>query len=316
MAKITKESHAEPKAWIVSSKDRGRKSIKKGKVFLKDKETFEIELFNPLQDSVLADIKLNGKSISKSGLVIRPGQRFYLDCFIDDQKKFIFNTYEIDSSDEESVKATEKNGLLEVFFYKEEVITIDNWRNKFNKVIVEKWYPYYPYNPYPYYPSYPTIWYGTTGGSITVNTSGNLNLTNSNTTTSLYSSSNNMTYTSGVDLNLNNSVVGTTATYNSSSNNLNVVNTSMETGRVEKGEKSSQKFKEIDMDFQNFYVSSTVIQILPDSRKPIETKEVKSKKKNSDEIIDLIKKLSELHDSGILTDDEFNSKKEELLSKI
>lgn len=316
MAKIAKESHAEPKAWIVSSKDRGRKSIKKGKVFLKDKETFEIELFNPLQDSVLADIKLNGKSISKSGLVIRPGQRFYLDCFIDDQKKFIFNTYEIDSSDEESVKSTEKNGLLEVFFYKEEVITIDNWRNKFNKVIVEKWYPYYPHNPYPYYPSYPTIWYGTTGGSITVNTPGNLNLTNSDTKTSLYSSSNNMTYTSGVDLNLKNSVVGTTDTYNSSSNNLNVINTSMETGRVEKGEKSSQKFKEIDMDFQNFYVSSTVIQILPDSRKPIEMKEVKSKKKNSDEIIDLIKKLSELHDSGILTDDEFNSKKEELLSKI
>ena len=36
----------------------------------------------------------------------------------------------------------------------------------------------------------------------------------------------------------------------------------------------------------------------------------------SDEVIDLIKKLSELHTAGILTDEEFSSKKLELLSKI
>lgn len=315
MAKIAKKSHAEPKAWIVSSKDRGRKSIKKGKVFLKDKETFEIELFNPLQDSVLADIKLNGKSISKSGLVLRPGQRFYLDCFIDDKKKFVFNTYDIDSSDEESVKATEKNGLLEVFFYKEEVITIDNWRNKFNKVIVEKWYPYYPYNPYPYYPSQPNIWYGTICDTVTLGSSGTFNISNSSSNTvtnnAMYSSSNNMTYTSGNtgNLDLSNLNIG---------GNANMMNVnSIETGRIEKGEKSSQKFTEIDMDFENHYISSTIIQILPDSRKPLETKDLKRKKsKSKGDIIDLIKKLSELNESGILTDKEFNDKKSELLSKI
>lgn len=305
MAKIAKNHAKEPKAWIVSSNDRGRKSIKKGKVFLKDKESFEIELFNPLQDSVLADIKLNGKSISKSGLVLRPGQRFYLDCFIDDKKKFVFNTYEIDSNDEESVKATEKNGLLEVFFYKEEVITLDNWKSKFDRIIVEKWYPYYPYNPYPCYPTQPTIWYGTCG-------TGNINLDSSSTTlntvttNAMYSSTTNASYTSGVDLsNLN---IG------GSVNMMNV--NSMETGRVEKGEKSSQKFKEIDMDFENHYISSTIIQILPDSRKPLETKDLKRKKSKSNDVIDLIKKLSELHESGILTDKEFNDKKSELLSKI
>lgn len=310
MAKIAKNHAKEPKAWIVSSNDRGRKSIKKGKVFLKDKETFEIELFNPLQDSVLADIKLNGKSISKSGLVLRPGQRFYLDCFIDDKKKFVFNTYDIDSGDDKSVKATEKNGLLEVFFYKEEVITLNNWKSKFDRIIVEKWYPYYPYNPYPHYPTQPTIWYGNTCGTGNVtlsSSSGTFNTSNSTdtiTTNAMYSS-NNVSYTSGVDL----------SNLNIGSSNLMNIN-SIETGRVEKGESSSQKFSEIDMDFENNYISSTIIQILPDSRKPLETKDLKAKKEKSNDAIDLIKKLSELHESGILTDKEFNDKKSELLSKI
>ena len=36
----------------------------------------------------------------------------------------------------------------------------------------------------------------------------------------------------------------------------------------------------------------------------------------SNDVIELIKKLGELHSAGILTDAEFNTKKSELLSKI
>jgi hypothetical protein len=146
MAKSIAQTKTKPSAWIVTPNDKGRKSIKSGKVFLEDKEEFEIELFNPLTVSVLADIKLNGQSISKTGLVVKPGQRVYLDCFIDDKKKFVFSTYEIDGG-LESLDATQNNGLLEVFFYKEDVITLDNWQRKFDRIIVEK---YYPYNPYPW----------------------------------------------------------------------------------------------------------------------------------------------------------------------
>jgi hypothetical protein len=116
MAKKAKNNHVEkPTAWVVSS-DKGRKSIKNGKVYLKDKEEFQIELFNPLTDCILADIKLNGNTISQSGLVIRPGERFYLDCFVDDKKKFVFNTYEVEDSLSTKI-AISKNGMLEVFFY-------------------------------------------------------------------------------------------------------------------------------------------------------------------------------------------------------
>jgi hypothetical protein len=309
MAKQIAQASTKPSAWIVSPNDRGRKSIKNGKVFLTDGDEFEIELFNPLTVSVLADIKLNGQSISKTGLVVKPGQRVYLDCFIDDRKKFKFSTYEIENSGE-ALDATQNNGLLEVFFYKEDVITLDNWQRKFDRIIVEK---YYPYNPYPWHN---TIWYGTTSPYNTVITPNGSGLIGTTTTSNAYYSSNNIvncSYTSGVDLsNLN----------ISGSSNMTPIN-SIETGRVEKGEKSKQKFTEVDMDFEKHYISSTIIQILPESRKPVETKDIFNKKtgeinvkKESNDVIELIKKLADLHSAGILTDEEFSEKKTELLSKI
>jgi hypothetical protein len=97
------------------------------------------------------------------------------------------------------------------------------------------------------------------------------------------------------------------------------------------------------MDFEKNYISSTIIQILPESRKPVETKDIFNKKTgeinfkndptknkklgtsgewphqyetNTDGVIELIKKLADLHSVGILTDEEFSTKKSELLSKI
>jgi hypothetical protein len=308
-----------PSAWIVNSNDRGRKSIKKGKVYLSDKEEFQIELFNPLQDCVLADIKLNGNSISKSGLVLNPGQRFYLDCFIDDKKKFIFETYEVDETDE-TAQAIVKNGLLEVFFYKESVVTLQNWSDKFNRILTGRTYPYWVYPTYPYWGGTVTIGapYCGSGTTNIFTTGGNIDLSNLNTTTgNAYYSSNTMAINSSYTSNIGN--IGS------------VKNTSsIETGRIGKGDKSQQKFESVDMDFDKYYIASTILQILPESRKPVETNEIKKErriqsglwphqdnyKNKSDSVIDLIKKLSELHNSGILTDEEFTTKKAELLSKI
>lgn len=299
-----------PSAWVVNSKDRGRKSIKKGKVYLQDKEEFQIELFNPLQDCVLADIKLNGKSISQTGLVLNPGQRFYLDCFIDDKKKFIFNTYEVEDTTE-VVNAIAKNGLLEVFFYKESVVTLENWNNKFNRILTGRTYPYwtsYPWGTtniyygsnYPYINSITTNSNTAIGSGLTTNTS---NVYCSNTAVDLTNlKSSNNAYFSSNSIPINNSI----QTYSST----------IETGRVEKGSKSKQKFESVDMDFDNYYIASTIVQLLPDSRKPVETKEIKKTTTISLDSIVLLEKLGELHKAGILTEQEFKTKKEELLSKI
>ena len=315
MAKKAKNNHVEkPSAWVVSS-EKGRKSIKNGKVYLKDKEEFQIELFNPLTDCVLADIKLNGNTISQSGLVIRPGERFYLDCFVDDNKKFVFNTYEVEDSQSTKV-AISKNGMLEVFFYKESVVSLKNWRNRFDRVIVEKYYPvHYPhYQPYWY--GVPNVYCGTTTGGLSGTTTGGYytnglsnNIIGTTTTnTAYFSQPINSTYTTGINI----SDLGNMTTTTSYSTN------SIETGRVEKGGKSNQKFEEVDMDFEKFHISSIVLQLLPESVKPVDTKDLKKEKVSNptEDIIGLIKKLADLNSAGILTDEEFSEKKTELLNRI
>lgn len=340
-----------PGAWIVNPKDRGRKPIKSGNIYLQNNEEFQIEIFNPLRECVLADIRLNSQSISKTGLVIKPGQRVYLDCFVDDRKKFIFQTYEIEMTDETG-EAIQNNGLMEVFFYKEEAISLKNWSEKLRQVVIREYYPVYPYWQ-PYYRPYP-VWYGgycTTNigttlqgnsisfGGTTVNavynsTNNNSTLTSFNSTTGTLNLtggvSNSASYTSGVELsnlNLNNSF---------SSNSIPIAG-SLETGRIEKGEKSNQQFGEVDMDFEKNYIHHIVYQLLPESRKPKSASEIaldyknnltKKQKsgtsgnwphqydKNDDEVIDLIKKLSDLNKAGVLSDEEFNEKKKELLARI
>ena len=300
-----------PAAWIVNPKDKGRKSIKGDKIYLDNGQEFEIEIFNPLTESVLADIRLNGNSISKTGLVVRPGQRVYLDCFVDDIKKFIFQTYEVDGS-QWSIEAIADNGLMEVFFYKEQAVTLQDWSNRFHKVIVHEYRPYY-------YPASPAIYrrpyyYSGYSGTILCSGTTSINTTNGtiNTNTSSF---------------LGSTLSGDASWYLSDNAPCysSPVNESIETGRVEKGEKSDQQFTSVDMEFEKNYIHHLVFQLLPSSRKPKYVKEMQKAKKvedkngvldENDEIIDLIKKLSDLHSSGILTDEEFSNKKSDLLSKI
>lgn len=288
-----------PGAWICNPKDKGRKSIKSGNIYLNNNEEFILEIFNPLKECVLADIRINSKSISKSGLVIKPGQRVYLDCFIEDKKKFIFQTYEVEMTDE-SQKAIENNGLLEVFFYKEEALSFKNWSEKFREVVVREYYPVYidryPYRPYP-------VWYGN-HYSTNIGTTGTYN---ANLTNGVLNSS----YTNNFDLS-NFNVSGCF-----SSNSMPISN-SIETGRVEKGEKSTQQFSEVDIDFEKNYIHHIVYQLLPESRKPIEveTKKTSEKLKEGHQAADLLIKLKDLKDAGIISDEEFSEKKKELLARI
>jgi len=313
-----------PGAWIVNPKDKGRKSIKGDKIYLDNGQEFEIEIFNPLKESVLADIRLNGNSICKTGLVVKPGQRIYLDCFVDDRKKFIFQTYNVDGT-QESLEAIADNGLMEVFFYKEQAVTLQNWNDRFHKVIIHEYHPVY----YPVYPRwYPTYYTLGTGTITTCNSVNTLTSTSAYNTSSVYGGVlNNESYgTSFTNCSLTSgSLTSGNAYYNSP------VGGSLETGRVEKGEKSNQQFVDVDMDFEKNYIHHLVFQLLPNSRKPKEINEIsKSKnimeklrsdnnisiKKEAEYLFELIKKLGDLHSAGILTDEEFSNKKSELLSKI
>lgn len=289
-----------PGAWIVNPKDKGRKPIKSNSnIYLENDEEFQIELFNPLKECVLADIRLNGQSISKTGLVVKPGQRFYLDCFVDDKKKFIFQTYQVENN-ETSMESIENNGVMEVFFYREQVVTINNWRDRLKEVVIREYYPVYPW----WYPYRYNNLYNSGTGTFTTNGSGSFTIGDSNT---LYS--NNLTINSDI----------TSCSFNSTSGELNLSYTSdlsntIETGRVEKGQLSQQQFMEIDMEFEKNYIHHLVYNLLPSSRKPVEV----TKKNLSDGIqaTDLLIKLKDLCDAGVITLSEFNEKKKDLLSRI
>lgn len=121
-------------AQITKRKNRLKvyKSKSSDQIFLQNNEEFEIELFNSKQNSVLAKITINGIPISSSGIVLRPGERIFLERFIDSNEKFKFSTYEIDGS-EESKKASEKNGIIKIEFFDEYIPVYYNNYQYFGK---------------------------------------------------------------------------------------------------------------------------------------------------------------------------------------
>ena len=107
-----------PEAFITVKKNR-LKLYEDKNHYLKNKSNFEIELFNPTFAKVLAKIWINDKLMSASGIVVMPGQRVYLERFLDTPKKFQFDTYEVDDV-KETEKAREKNGLVKISFFSEQ----------------------------------------------------------------------------------------------------------------------------------------------------------------------------------------------------
>jgi hypothetical protein len=91
-------------------------------VYLKDGDEFQIELFNSHEYTVLAKIWMNDSIISESGLVLKPGQRVFLERYIDTNNKFVFRTYEVDSTDAEVLSAIKNNGAVKVIYYRERVV--------------------------------------------------------------------------------------------------------------------------------------------------------------------------------------------------
>ena len=110
-----------PTANIAVNKSRIKLYNKQGDLptyYLQKGQEFQIELFNPTTESVLAKITLNGNVISQGGLVLNPGQRVFLDRYLDVAKKFLFDTYEV-SNTEEVKEAIVNNGDFKVQFYRE-----------------------------------------------------------------------------------------------------------------------------------------------------------------------------------------------------
>jgi hypothetical protein len=120
---------AKPYAHISTQKNRVK--TYGDNIYLADNQEFELELFNPTASEVLAVISLNGEKISDTGLVIRPGERIWLERYFDKNTKFKFTTYEVEDSDE-SKSAIQNNGLVEVLFYSKKGSVFKNVNNGYS----------------------------------------------------------------------------------------------------------------------------------------------------------------------------------------
>jgi hypothetical protein len=230
---------ATPCAFI--TKDKQRLKQFGHNVYLKNGEEFELELFNPSQSTVLAKIKINGNYLSGGGLVLKPGQRVFLERYLDDAKKFKFETYEVDGSHTEVLDAISSNGDVSIEFYEEQIysqpIFLSNTSTNYSIT--------HPYQPH-YGNTFTTLGGNVIGGNVT------------------YTSSSNNGFSSSNELEIkpiNRSFAKKTK--------------SIETGRVEKGGNSDQSFKTVSLNFNSWAVSKSVWKILPESVKPYEIKDLK-----------------------------------------
>jgi|694.fasta_scaffold21208_3 hypothetical protein len=223
-------------------------------VYMNDGESFEIELHNPKTKLILAKIKLNGNYISDGGIVIKPGQRVFLERFLDSNNKFVFSTYEVKNT-RPNEDAIAFNGNVEVEFYDEQEIRHSflnlNGRNLYNSGLT------YGRSSGDYIPQFGT----------TISTTGGVGY---NTTTTTYNTSN-ATYTSSVTMD-------SLGDFEPSSmlKSKSVKKGNIETGRIEKGESSKQNFETVSEQFNPYICHKVVYKILPTGTKNIEVDEIRN----------------------------------------
>lgn len=229
-----------PTAHITIGKDR-LKIYPNNKLFMRDGQEFKFEFFNPRPNNILAVIIINGKKISDNGLVIKPGQRVYLDRYLNTPNKFKFETYTVDNSPQ-TEKAIASNGLIRVDFYDEQLPTYI--------VAPYTWSGWWGITPYDYNRQHSNPFY--VGDAFNGVVTGTYNSTAGINCCSSYTTNHNLNYTSTTE---------------------KIVE--KETGRIEMGTKSNQKLQSVNLEFNSFSFHSIDYQIFPESEHHIVASEIK-----------------------------------------
>jgi rubrerythrin len=245
-----------PSAHITTGKQRLKQNG--SNVYLNDGEEFEVEIFNPKSNSVLAKIKINGNYLSGGGIIVRPGQRVFLERYLNEARKFKFEVYEVNSSSKEVQDAIKNNGEVIVEFYDENVyfnnptITLAGTNNTWTN---DNWY-----------------------GDINITTTGGNNKITWGENAKYYNTNVNMVSNNSNTFAGDSNAFYTNDSYNTnSSQNLKKslqTDRFKETGRIEKGSDSKQEFESVEMDFNSFPSNYSTWRILPLSEKPFTAKEV------------------------------------------
>lgn len=216
--------------------NRSRLKLYQDNVYMKDGTSFEIELWNPRPNRVLAKIFINGNPVSGGGIIVNPGQRVYLERYLEVDRKFQFKTYEAENSSEGQA-AIANNGLVSVIFY-DEASDHQNWTLSSTDVT--------------------NLFVGSAINPMTF-TSSNYNLINDLRPSSFTSQSLEDRHTPiKMNRKLSSQSVG-----------------NIETGRVQQGGQSNQRLVNTDGNFASFACAAYTVKILPESQKPSEIGDIR-----------------------------------------
>lgn len=244
---------------------KGRQRVKQfdRNVYLNDGDNFEIEIFNPTTNHILAEISLDGKQISYGGLVLRPGERVFLERFIDSNNKFIYSTYVVDGNNPAVDNAIRNNGGIKVDFFNERAKPV------FHNTLYRD----------PYFGG--TANYGSTsgyGGTNTTFASSGIPFTETNMSHTNGTSTASAFYSAPIDtLSFSGQMSQSKATLDSVTEFKDDFKSfsQKETGTIEKGDTSSQYFTTTNMDFLSYSFHTSEWKILPKSQQKITAKDIK-----------------------------------------
>ena len=256
--RVTKDySHVEKNVKIAMNKSllKEFKNDDERIVYLENGDEFQIQIFNDQMTEIGAKITVNGEMIGNSYLVIRPGERIWLDRYLDKARKFMFSTYEVNGNNEQVQKAIKKNGLVKVELY----------RKKESYEIIDGIKIWPSYEPHIYYTNTPYA-------STTANTSC-CSEPSMNYYCDSISTDNNISFSVCGNANY---AVTTSASSWVSVKDAPKTNTSskIETGRIQEGGNSDQEFNYVNMSFEYWPFDTEEIHILPKSTKPVYSDEL------------------------------------------
>ena len=250
-----------PCAYI--SKDRKRLKQFGQTVYLNNGDEFQLELFNPSSTTVLAKIKLDGSYISGGGIVLKPGQRVFLERYLDDARKFKFETYEVDGTSNEVLDAISGNGDVVIDFFDEYKQPV--WNNPITYVGGSFGGPIHTYNTN-------TI----SGGYANTTLSNNVSFTSSSNTAGVNFNTTSVSNTfAGPNIRSKKGILKSKGNSRSEVTMDMLSMDSIETGRVEKGGSSDQSFKTVDKTFNHHTCATSIWKILPVSQKVYEKQDLK-----------------------------------------
>lgn len=234
-------------------------------IYMNDGTEFQIQVFNPYSYVIGISFEFNNHNNTSQLLVLRPGERVWLDRFLDNESKLLFSTYQVGAS-KEVQEAIKDNGNLCIKFYKEK----ENKPQVFsypNTHLLQDW------NVKPIETI--DVYYNHIGHSYDLYANSNINC----------ASSVNFCDTVNCNLGLNSSVTqasidSTSTSYSSSASSESrslPKSKSIETGRIEKGSHSNQRFENVYKDFEYWPFKTEYIKILPTSQKQINSNDLQKK---------------------------------------